>query len=390
MTHWYQKVVWFFVRLKLRKKYIKQYNVETIFHDTPPKPPYVLIANHAHKSDPFLIGALSDEKCIHYMANIDGASKLQQKMSHCIGAYPKKKGLPDMKAVKMTFDHIRDGSAVGIFAEGDRTWDGETDKILPGTAELVKKLKVPIWVVHVQGNYLSWPRWADNPSSGKMIINYRVIPAEEVKAMSKDELHKKLTDMIYQNDIKSVKDLNTDFSGKERAAGIHRAIWLCPECNTHDSIYASEDKNGFFCNSCKHSWQLDGNLQISPETASGMKDLKDWIDWERESTKLMISGSSEDSQVLTSTSSIELQKRDNFDIESLGEGDLIFRKNSIEFVNKDNGTKKVFTPLQEIIGFIDNFNNYCEFTFQNERFRILLKDQNALKWIQFLDSGVKI
>ena len=141
MATWYQNTVWRILKTLLFKKLRNKYNMSAIFHDEEPSPPFILMANHSHIRDPQMIGAYM-KNTINYMANVEGVSGFQRFIAKLVGAYGKQKGAPDIKALKMTIDLLKDGHVVGIFPEGDRSWDGETAAFIPGSAVLAKKYKI--------------------------------------------------------------------------------------------------------------------------------------------------------------------------------------------------------------------------------------------------------
>ncbi|HAK44791.1 MAG TPA: hypothetical protein DCO79_02565 [Spirochaeta sp.] len=377
MAKWYQDAMWSVLRKILGPKMIKNYNMQAVFHDEEPEPPFILMGNHSHKFDPYMVGYYM-KNTVNYMANIEGVSALQRKLSDLVGAYGKKKGASDFKAIKDTVEMLRSGGVVGIFPEGDRSWDGETAAFIPGTAMLAKKYKVPIRVARLTGNYLTQPRWADNPRRGRVLIDFYTISAEEIASTSVKETEKKIFDMLNQDDIKNPLNNDIEFKGENLASGIQRILWLCPECGEQDTL--SGDGDDIVCSSCGSKWRINGSLKTSPEGKQG-NDLKDWLVWQEEEMKKLCDGAGD--SVLTKTENIVLSELVDHKMIKPCRGNMMLYADRIEFMSEE--CENVTFANEFLVHYIDNFNKVFEFDYEKKRYRILFDGKNASKWIFFLN-----
>lgn len=363
-----------------------KYKIKKIYHNDKPKKPFVVLANHSHRSDPFIIGATTSYT-IRYIANSEAVTKLKQFLGGIVGIIPKRKAIIDPKAIKETIRAVKSGDVVGVFPEGDRSWDGETDTIYPNTVKLIRKLKCPIRLMKLAGNYLSGPRWAETKRSGKIIIEYKTITLEELGNMNNDELHKLIKDYLYQNDVKDPRFKEIKFKGKNFAHGIRYLLWLCPSCMSHDTIRGEGDS--IICEHCGKKWYLNGNQRIEPSEDFGI-DLKDWFDWQNSQIKL-ISESDKD-EVLTCTKDVELYSpsKDNSTgvsmYEYYSDGGLFLYKDKVIFRPADKNKDEKHFNINDIKFYIDNFNQTFEFSYIHidDRYRIIFKGKNSNKWIFFL------
>jgi 1-acyl-sn-glycerol-3-phosphate acyltransferase len=55
---------------------------------------------------------------------------------------------------------LAEGKAVGIYPEGERSWDAEIQPFRRGTIRLLLKAGVPIVPCGLAGAYDVWPRWS--------------------------------------------------------------------------------------------------------------------------------------------------------------------------------------------------------------------------------------
>jgi 1-acyl-sn-glycerol-3-phosphate acyltransferase len=361
-----------------------KYKVKRIHHNKKPKKPFVVLANHSHRSDPFIIGG-NVPYTIRYIANAEAVTKAKQFLGKLVGIIPKKKAVIDPKAIKETLRAIKRGDVVGVFPEGDRSWDGETDTIYPNTVKLIRKLKCPLRLIKLAGNYLSGPRWADTKRSGKIVIEYKTVTIEELNKMSDKELNKLIKDYLYQNDVKDPRFKEVTFVGKNLAGGIQFLLWLCPSCMSHDTIYGEGDT--IICSHCGKKWDVDGNQRIEPNEEFG-SDLKDWFDWQKEQIKQI--AETVTNEALTSTKDIRLYnpaKNTESLYEYYADGELFLYKDKMVFKPSDEQKKeeKHFN-IKDIEFYVDNFNQTFEFSYVHidDRYRIVFKGKNSNKWIFFL------
>ncbi|MDC7225413.1 MAG: lysophospholipid acyltransferase family protein [Spirochaetales bacterium] len=377
MAKWYQDTMWWILKNTKGKKLVESCNIEVVSHQEEPEPPFILMGNHAHAQDPYMIGHFMNHT-VNYMANIDGVSDIQRRLSNLVGAYGKKKGASDFAALKQTINLLKNGNAIGIFPEGDRSWDGSTVDFIPGTASIAKRYKVPIRIAKMTGAYLTEPRWADYPRRGRVLIDFRTITVEEIALMSATELEKKICSMLKHNDIKDPLNNEIVFTGENLASGIQRIIWFCPECGAQDSINGSGDK--IICSVCGKNWQLDGNLRISPTGRAGA-DLKDWIDMQADEMKKICESAGD--AVLTRTDDITLSEVIDRKMTTPRNGNLVLYRDRIEFSYENSGML-VFDNIQ-VEHYIDNFNKAFEFDYGKKRYRVIFDGKNASKWIFFLN-----
>jgi len=143
------------------------------------RPPYLVIPNHVMTWDPVIASCFVREP-IHFVASdANFRSSFFSFWLRRVGAIAKSKLMDDFGTLRTIMRFLRDGKVVGLYAEGQRTWDGRTQPIIPSTAKLVKAARVPVIVPVMKGAYLSLPRWAFRSRRGSIIIDYRLALTRE-------------------------------------------------------------------------------------------------------------------------------------------------------------------------------------------------------------------
>ncbi|HEX6309187.1 MAG TPA: lysophospholipid acyltransferase family protein [Longimicrobiales bacterium] len=138
----------------------------------PASGPYLLLSNHQSVLDPFFIQTWIPYP-IHPMAkSTQFAGPIFEPVMKWVYSFPVRRFQPDPQAVRTTLRRLRDGYAVHIYVEGERTWDGAMRPPRPGTVRLALKAGVPIIPCAVDGAYDVWPRWDRHPRPGPVTVAF--------------------------------------------------------------------------------------------------------------------------------------------------------------------------------------------------------------------------
>ena len=239
------------------------------------KPPFLLMSNHVTTFDP-IFASLSFKCPIYFCAtddifNIPVASGL---LKHLVAPIPISKSSLDMQAIRDCLRVLREGGAVGIFPEGNRTLTGAQWEMTDSVAKFVKLSKVPLVLYNIEGGYGSDPRWGVSKRKGKMRGYVKlVLQPDEYKDMPNSELFKLICNNLSVYDVTS----GERFSSKRRAENIERVLYMCPNCGSISTI--KSHKSHFNCECCNKQWQFGENLHIQGDDK--FNEILEWYDWEK-------------------------------------------------------------------------------------------------------------
>lgn len=112
----------------------------------------VVAANHFSWIDPPALGAASP-RILYYMAKIEAhrVPGLGQLM-RTFGAFAVRRGESDREAVRIMREIVRDGNALGMFAEGTRQRSGVPGPVQPGAAMVAINEGVPMVPAAIHGS----------------------------------------------------------------------------------------------------------------------------------------------------------------------------------------------------------------------------------------------
>jgi 1-acyl-sn-glycerol-3-phosphate acyltransferase len=141
----------------------------------------VLALNHFSWLDPAAFGQASP-RTIYYMAKAEAhAVPGLGQLIRAFGTFSVRRGESDREAVRMMRAIVRDGKALGLFAEGTRQRSGVPGEVKPGAAMVALQEEVPVVPAAIHGTQgwrlgsfrpvsVSWGEpmtFADLPRNGK-------------------------------------------------------------------------------------------------------------------------------------------------------------------------------------------------------------------------------
>lgn len=115
----------------------------------------VVAANHFSWIDPPALGAASP-RTLYFMAKVEayripGLGQLMR----TFGTFPVRRGESDREAVRTMREIVREGGALGMFAEGTRQRSGVPGSVQPGAAMVAINEGVPLLPAAIHGSQ-SW------------------------------------------------------------------------------------------------------------------------------------------------------------------------------------------------------------------------------------------
>lgn len=247
------KLIWRALRPILRVPFIKRYNLYGIGMEKLPRPPFILIGNHAYFIDAVLIEALTSFPIVWAVAAGNFDNPFSGPILRAAGAIQKRKGVPDIPAMRKMIEVVSNGGVLGLMPEGSVTWDGEFGEVPPGTDRFLEKLNVPVVAARMSGAYLTKPRWADHHRWGRIEVEFKAFNGKEAL-----DFLSEASDWRWQEEKKVM------FKGRNKAEGIEKIIWFCEKCGGFQTIKASGDSA--ICDKCGTSLTVDDYGLVSGRT----------------------------------------------------------------------------------------------------------------------------
>ena len=269
------------------------------------KGPCIVLSNHQATMDPFFISKAFPFQLYFYASDDLFNLKVSPLIRYLAAPIPKSKSVADLKAVMISLRVLREGGAIGITPEGNRTLSGRQWEMGDSVAKLVKTAKVPLVLFNLCGGYGTDPRWGVKIRRGTKFVGRvrRILTPEEYAGMSDEELFG-----IIKNELDVDDTLSGErYKSRRRAEYIERALYMCPVCGSIGTIHSHG--TGFCCTSCKTEAEYTEDLKISPPVG-GYSRIYEWYEWERQEIVRRILGGEKisDGDILF-RESVKLQKK---------------------------------------------------------------------------------
>ena len=237
---------------------------------------FLILLNHQTVFDQFFVGMAFPDP-VYYMATEDIFSLgwISSLIRFVVAPIPIKKQTTDVQAVLTCLRVAKEGGAIAIAPEGNRTYSGRTGYMNPAIAGLARKLNLPIALFRIEGGYGVQPRWCDKIRKGKMRAYVsEVIEPEAYQAMTNEELAQKIADGLAVNEAV----VDGTYECKQNAEYLERALYTCPICGL-----AVQESHGdrIRCTKCNREMQYLPTKEFKGiGFQSPFRFVADWYDYQ--------------------------------------------------------------------------------------------------------------
>lgn len=241
------------------------------------KPPFIALGNHQGFYDWAYAGkALMPHKMrivltrFQLFRPITGALMLKS------GGIPKSQFTADPSAVLQILKTIRHGGAILMYPSGKLSLFGEDAKPFRGTYPLLKKLNVPVVMVHVDGSYRTGPRYnSDIKKIGRVDVHTSVLfTPEDLQTLSEKEGKEKLDAAFSHDDFNSPN--KSSYKSKNLIKDLENILYICPKCKA-DFATITEGTDTIKCTQCGFTAKMDDRYMLKGENGhTSPKTISEW------------------------------------------------------------------------------------------------------------------
>ena len=266
-----------------RKYKIEKFDMEGL------KPPYLLLSNHMYFIDFELSAIATFPHRVNNVATIDGYYRRPWLME-LLGCICKRKFTTDIHLIKSIKRVLQKGDVLCMYPEARYSPCGTTAILPDSLGKLVKMMKVPVVVMLHHGNYLYTPFW-NYRKPRKNVPLYttvkKILTAEEVSALSAEEINEKIRLAMEYDEYKWQKEQNIIIDEPFRAEGLHKILYQCPACKTEHEMASEGTK--LFCKECGKVWEMTELGELKAESGeTEFSHIPDWYEWERSEVRAEI------------------------------------------------------------------------------------------------------
>ena len=244
--------------------------------NVPREGPVLVLSNHVASLDPITLILASDRQ-IHFMATRSlmqepGISRIMQ----FAAVVPRSKFVADMSSVRKLKAWRDLEAAVGLFPEGERTWDGRPLPMVRSIEKLVRLMRAPVVTARIINAYRQAPRWGVKMRTSRVHVEFdppkvfaRRAPMSEIRAYVEERIR-----------VPAVLGADWSVKGSGLALGAENVLYACPLCFTIDGLQPAGDR--LTCRSCGAGWRMDVHHKLHPTAGDAPLALHDAVDRVRE------------------------------------------------------------------------------------------------------------
>lgn len=345
------------------------------------KPPFVVLGNHACVLDPFLVNSWIPAPVHYVVSDSNFRSRLVDFGLSLVGSIPKTKALSDLETVKNIVKIKMKKGIIGIFPEGQSTWDGHALPKVYSTAKLLKSLKVPVVVAKITGAYFSFPRWSRRLRRGKIELSYSLgLTVEELKSSGVDEIYRRISELLDHDEFEAQRTRMVAFRGPRRAEYVERVLFDCPECKSLNTLRSSGHE--LTCTACRYTVRFGRYGFFEPVSGPLYFDsVRSWNLWQIANLQRRISEMAKEGspEALFSEPKVNVQiGYKSSPLKKLDSGRLTCYLDHIELA----GARTTRFNVAEIEGMNVQNNEHLEFYYRGDLYRVSVPTprRNTYKW----------
>ncbi len=342
------------------------------------KGPAVVIATHTCDND-HILSALTLYPIRptyivseHFIRNKKTARLL--KLMHVI---TKKMFTPDVTTIMNILQAKKENAVIFIFPEGRLSCYGHTLPITEGTAELIKKLGVNLYIWKAEGAYLTFPKWRDKGDDriGKINCSVKLLlSADEVREREVSEI-KTITEAAVLHDDELAM-AGVEYKCSDMTRGLDKVLFKCPKCMREDTLVTGENHIRCDCG-------LDATLDTFYRLHNApFERVNEWFEWQQASMDT-------ENGCLKTRARLGTVGEDGFMNPNAGVGEVYIDKNVFTLSGVMHGERIEFTVKTEKIGAFpispgDHFDIY-----HDGKLIYVYPEPNlnaTVKWVCFLDN----
>ena len=245
--------------------------------------PCIVIPNHVSNWDPLLVAMSFPKKQMYFVASehIFRWGFVSRLLEYFLAPIPRRKASVGSDTVMSVLRHTRAGHSICIFAEGQATWNGISNKVFSATGKMVKNSGATLVTYKTEGGYLSDPRWGKTLRRGKMkgyVVN--VYSPEQLKEMTPPQVNDIINADIYEDAWERQRIEGHSFKGKKLAVGLERGLFMCPECGKIGTLSSADDTV-----SCECGFKVRYTEKGVFEPSVPFENFAQWDNWQHEKLK---------------------------------------------------------------------------------------------------------
>jgi len=140
----------------------------------PSSGPFILVANHQSLLDPILVQGACRRPVHTFTKSTQFSGRFLRWLMTRANGIPTRRYRIDPQVIRVALRRLSEGKGVGLYPEGERSWDGSLQPFRQGTIRFLLKAGVPIIPCGISGSYDVWPRWSRKIKQRRTVLRFGV------------------------------------------------------------------------------------------------------------------------------------------------------------------------------------------------------------------------
>lgn len=291
-------------------------------------------------------------------------------------AIPKKMFCADAGTIMGIMRAKAEGNVIVLFPEGRMNAVAHTYPVTPGTAELVKRLEIPVYCVTGNGAALADPKWYKGFRKGLIDVKTsKVFSTEEISQLSVSMISDRIDAAILHDDEKAMAGKR--YPAKDTVKGLDGILYKCPECGSEFTLTA--EKCMIKCSSCGFESRLTDDFRF---TSGRFRSINEWFYWQIDRLNL--------DDIMEEDIKIGAVGKDSNMDYSAGEGRLRLDRDCLSLKGSVFGENIDYCmELSALGGTPYTPNREFDIYYRKKLLYLQPKDpRTVVKWVTFIDRAV--
>jgi 1-acyl-sn-glycerol-3-phosphate acyltransferase/DNA-directed RNA polymerase subunit RPC12/RpoP len=347
------------------------------------KPPYFVVAGHTSWLDFYTVSIAMFPRRMNYLGAYNFfRDPVLKFVLGLVGVIPKNQFTTDNQAILKTKQVIGRGGIIGIFPHGCLSNEGRPGGFAaPSIAKLIKKFKIPVVAVQINGGYLTRPRWTKRARRGRIDISVSpIFTGEELSALSEDAVYRRLISAIDFDDYQWQRKHNVTFKGNRLAEGAELVLYKCPKCNAEFTLRSKRNK--LFCLHCNNEARVNSKLFFEPGTTDSIvyDGFDNWYDFQQKS---LLDEIQHPGFCIKTTTSLLWNEPGKYGYQFMGHGKLSLTRDAVIYEGKVfENTQTLSFEMKNIIMVPFAAGEYFEIANGSDIRRFVLDEvRMMMKWV---------
>ena len=264
--------------------------------------------------------------------------------------------ITDFVGIKAINSIIMSGGIVALSPEGNSSNFGGNQPVALGTGKLLKHYKVPVYIMHLEGSYLTNNKNFDEDRIGRVNGELRLLYSkEDLDKVTDQEIEDRLNAEFHFDDYEWNKTARVKYKHKSSiTTHLEDMCYKCPKCGEEFSMVS--ENNHIKCSKCGNGAQMNDYYDLIPYEGSIIPSTpSEWVLNERQD---IIKQIREDDKYRFETDvDLGMLPNDHYltDLktsEKVGEGKIIIDHSGFHFVgNKNNEPFEIHLNYTQIYTF---------------------------------------